>query len=196
MKHKIITINISPKKGESVELRFLVEQSHPYPRINANAGTLKWDNTGGLLGKYGSPASGIGEAYRAELLAPGDVPENHNRTHYAGFRHNPGGYKSLEVVNAGTFALRGKDLGEMSIHFNNGSANINVRGFEAPSSSEREFIRENIIPALATFINANKEDLRADALEKIKARLKNEVMEKRNELGLLELMIPTILGSA
>lgn len=196
MKHKIVTINISPKKGESVALRFLVEQSHPYPRINAEAGTLKWDNAEGLLPKYGSPASGIGEDYRAYLLTPGDVPENYNRTHFAGYSHRPGPYGSPEVVNAGSFSLRGKDLGEMSISFSNGSPYVQVRGFSTPSSSEMDFIRENIIPALAAFINTNKAELRAYALEKIEIRLESEVKEKRAELDKLEAMIPAILDNA
>lgn len=198
MKHKIVNVTISPKKGESVKLRFLVEQSHPFPRINAEAGSLKWDNTEGLLGKYGSPPSGLGEKYNAYLLAPGDVPESYNRTNFAGYSHRPGPYGSLEVVNAGSFALRGKSLGEMSVRFEGNPTypDIKVRGHDAPSASEREFIRDFITPTITAFIRENKAELRADALEKIKIRLALEVKEKRAELDKLEAMIPTILGNA
>jgi hypothetical protein len=197
--HHIAHINVFPKKGECVKTRWLIWQERPFPCIRAEGGALAWSNMEGLLGKYGSKPTGLGSRYKCHLLTPeGDIPEDYNRTHFAGFSHRPGPYGTPEVINPGTFALRGKDLGEITVKIGSDPQypDIKVRGFDSPSASERDFIKAQIVPFLMEAINANAASLRKQALAYVSKRLTGELAEKSKELESLEKMIPQIMANA
>lgn len=177
---KIASITITPKKGESVTLRFLVVQSIPYPDIASNGGRLEWRNDGGLFPRYYNPASGIGENYHCYCLADGITPpEDYNRTHFAGYDGKPG-----------AFLLRGKDIGELTINLGS-YAEIKVQGFNTPTPGEREFITAQIVEPLRAFIAVNKAALKEEAVVKITAQMRERVATARKEIDRLEAMINT-----
>jgi hypothetical protein len=184
---KTLKLTASTKKGETQNLRFLIQQDIPYPDIAGDCGRLAWRNAGGLFGQYGSPARGIGENYICSLLAdtaPDVVPDDYNRTILAGYAD----YHDQTKINGGTFKLRGRDLGEMTIKFegNPDYQNIKVHGFDAPSTGERAAIAEFIVPALRQFITDNRAELKAEAVANIKARFSAELEDARIALKVLE----------
>jgi hypothetical protein len=184
---KTIKMTVSTKKGEYQALRFLVVQEIPYPDIASDGGRISWRNFGGLFDQYGRKADGIGSNYYCYLLAdtaPDIVPDDYNRTLFAGYTD----YHDQTKVNGGTFKFRGKDLGEMSIHFGNNPdyPDIKLNGFNAPTSSERDAIRALICPELRQFITENRVDLKAEAVDKIKNRFAAELRETRESLNALE----------
>lgn len=182
---KIHTFTISTKKGDEQTLRFGVAQEVPYPDIEGNGSGLHWRNFGGLFGQYGSKAQGIGEKYYCYLLAPDvEIPDDYNRTHFAGYAD----YHDKSKVNGGTMTFRGKDLGEMSIHFdaNPHWQDIKVRGFERATGSEREAITSLIVPRLQEFIAANKAELRAEAIAKVKKTFSERIKSARASIDALE----------
>ncbi len=186
---KLTSFNISTKKGESQTVRFLVSQEHPWPDYSSNGSSIDWRNTGGLFSAYQQPATGLGSRYYCYLTTPGiEIPEGWNRTHLAGFSHRPGPYGTPEVVNPGSITLRGKDLGEMTVYFGDNPEwpDIKVRGHDAPSSSERDFIKAQIVPALLEFIAANREELKAEAVAAVKASFAKKLGEARAELDAME----------
>lgn len=176
-KMNITEISINTKKGETQKLRFLVVQEIPFPDIEGACGSIRWRNFGGLFPQYGSKATGLGSKFYCYLLAPGDVPEDYSRRHFAGYEGNPG-----------TMTFRGKDLGEMTIHFDNNPTwqDIKVRGFDRATGSEREAITELVIPQLKAFIDANKAALREEAIAKCKANFTGRISELRKQIGVLE----------
>ena len=200
MKHHIAEIEVSAKKGHTQKTRWLVVQDRPYPCIRADAGRLNWSNAEGLLDKYGSKPEGLGSRYKCHLLTPeGEVPEDYNRTHFAGYSHRPGPYGTPDVVNPGGITYRGHDLGEMSVKFGSNPEypDINVREYGGtPTPSERDWFKAEIVPALRRFIADNAETLRRDALAAVEKRLAAELEEKRQELAALAAMVPDILANA
>lgn len=199
MKHHIAEIEVATKKGHTQKTRWIVTQDHPHPCIRADAGRLNWSNAEGLIGKYGSKPEGLGSRYKCHLLTPeGKVPEEYNRTHFAGYSHRPGPYGTPEVVNPGTIVYRGQYLGEMSVEFGSNPEypDIKVRGYGSPTTSERDWIKAEIVPALRRFIADNAETLRRDALAAVEKRLAAELEEKRQELAALAAMVPDILANA
>lgn len=186
---KTITFQVSTKKGESQTVRFLVSQEHPWPDFNSNGSSIDWRNTGGLFPAYQQPAAGLGSRYYCYLTRPDiEMPENWDRTHLAGYRHRPGPYGTPDVTNPGSITYRGKDLGEMTIYFGNNPEwpDIKVRGHDAPTSSERDFIGSAIVPALRDFINANKEELKQEAVSAVKASFAKKLSEARAEIDAME----------
>lgn len=200
MKHHTVEIEVATKKGHKQKTRWLVVQDRPYPCIRADAGRLNWSNAEGLIGKYGNQPEGLGSRYTCHLLTPeGEIPEDYNRTHFAGYSHRPGPYGTPDVVNPGTVVLRGHDLGGMSVKFGNNHdhPDISVRGYGgSPTPSERDWIKAEIVPALRRFIADNAETLRRDALAAVEKRLAAELEEKRQELAALAAMVPAILANA
>lgn len=200
MKHHIAEIEVTTKKGHTQKTRWLVVQDRPYPCLRADAGRLHWSNAGGLLGEYGSKPEGLGSRYKCYLLTPGgEVPEDYNRTHFAGYSHRPGPYGAPDVVNPGTIVLRGRDLGEMSVEFGNNPEypGISVRGYGgSPTTSERDWIKAEIIPALRQFVADNAAAMRRGAIAAVEKRLTDELEEKRRELETLAAMVPGILANA
>ncbi len=186
---KTLTLSISTKKGESQSLRFLVVQSRPYPRIGSHGSVLEWENHDGIFPRFSEAARGIGETFDCYLLssnAPAEIPADFNRKVFAGFTE----YKGT-TASPGTMKLRGADLGEMTIRFevNPNHPRIFVRGFESPSAGERKAIYALLVPKLLEFIQSNKADLKADAVELILERMRDEVATKRAELEKLEAKI-------
>jgi hypothetical protein len=180
---KTTTMIVSTKKGESQILRFLIVQETPYPDIER----FQWRNFGGIFPQYQRPAEGIGSKYYCYLLAdnaPKVVPDDYNRTIFAGYAD----YRDKTKVNGGTFKLRGRDLGEMSIRFdaNPDYPEIKVNGFERPSNGERSAIVELIVPALRQFIAVNRAELKAQAVAKIKARFDSVIRDAKEQLNNLE----------
>jgi len=191
---KMTTFQISTKKGESQTVRFLVSQEHPWPDFHSTGSSIQWRNTGGLFPAYQQPAVGLGSRYYCYLTVPGiEIPEGWNRTHLAGFTHRPGPYGSPYVTNPGTITLRGKDLGEMTVYFGNNPEwpDIKVRGHDAPSSSERDFIKAQIVPALRDFITANKDELKQEAIAAVKAAFAKSIKAARSELDAMEKQVET-----
>ena len=46
---KTLKLTVSTKKGETQNLRFLIQQDIPYPDITGEGGRLAWRNCGGLF---------------------------------------------------------------------------------------------------------------------------------------------------
>jgi len=183
---KTIKMTVSTKKGEAQGLRFLVVQEIPFPSIGSG-GRLAWSNCGGLFPSYGPEAEGIGSKFICYLLAdpaPEIIPDDYNRTIFAGYAD----YHDKTKINGGTFRLRGRDLGEMSLRFDGNPQfpEIKVSGFDRPSNSEREAIMKLICPALWQFITDHQAELKAEATAKLKARFAAELNAARKTLDALE----------
>lgn len=177
---KETSINVSTKKDEVQLLRFGIFQENPYPDIEGHSGAFRWRNHGGLFREFGNAAKGLAAKYGCYLLAPGvEVPTT-------GF-----GAKYLAGLdgNGGTLKVRGKDLGEMDIHFegNDGWPTIRVRGTEAPSDGERDVIMRQVVPLLREFIEANKAELRDEAIARVKAKFAERIAEMRKQVDKLEI---------
>lgn len=177
-----LTVTVHPKKGESIALRFLVVQGHPWPDLCSTCGQLAWRNYGGLFGQYNHPAEGIGATYHCYLLAENvEVPANFNRSHFAGYEGN-----------RGSLTLRGRDLGELTVKLDKWGDSLKVRGFESPTPTECDFIRAQIVPALKTFVAEHRGALLEQAREKIVRQMHSEISEARERLNELEEQINDI----
>lgn len=194
-KMHIADITVSTKKGHEQKTRWIVSQSRPYPDIEGVYG-LQWRNAGGLLPKYGQAKDKptIGNEYRCFLLRSDFNPATatDNRNDFAGF--SPGlvykdGVRVLEPELPGAIELRGKSLGEMSVTFGNNPEwpDIHVRGYgNHPTSSEREWIKATIIPALRQFIADNADSLKAEAVETLKNDVSVRLASYRADLDKME----------
>lgn len=179
----IAEIEITLKKGATIKTRWLVERVRPFPDLD-RAYALEWRNHGGTLPQYGS-TQGHPERYRAAMLADGGTPpaENWDRTHLAGFDGNPG-----------SFTFRGNDLGEVSAEDINLEHpewdTFKVRGYNAPTPGEHEFLRAQVSPALHAFIRANRDGLRDAAADALRRCMEGRISRARAQLAELEAMIP------
>lgn len=197
--HFITTINVFPKKEETFLTRWLITQDIPYPCIGNIGSSIQWNNLGGLKGQFGNKAPGIGEKYYCYLLTPtGDIPESYNRTHFAGYKHQPGGYGTPEVINPGAIVYRGRSMGEMSVSFmgNPEYPDIKVMGSNSPTPGERDFIKWQIVPLLTEFIATNRDGMREQVIERIKERMRAATAEARKQLALCEEQINGFLANA
>lgn len=175
----IASITITPKKGETIPLRFQVIQEIPFPDIESR-GDLNWRNTGGLFSSYGQPAQGIGEVYNCYLLASNvDNPTGNSRVEHAGYEGNPG-----------TFSIRGQDVGELQIRLDRYHT-VKVRGFNTPTPGEDSFIESQIVVPLRAFVDANRAALKAHAVARIQANMADRIREARKQLDALEAKIST-----
>lgn len=191
---KSLSFTVSTKKGDIQQTRWLVVQSIPYPRINANGGQLRWENDEGKLWKqYQQPAKGIGQEYACYLLSPTcpePPPIDFDRTIFAGYVPYQSYGKPADPANGGTIMFHKSSLGECSVNITPTWVTIKtVDGFQNPGKSEKAFFNEQIIPKLKEFIKENAAALKEEAIRKIKARLVSEVCEKRAELVKLEKLI-------
>ena len=176
MKNHICNMTIKLKKGSEVCLAFDVVQDRPYPDIE-KGGSWKWRNAHGLFREYGREANGIGETYLCSLLRS-DLNERKrefNRKDYAGYKGAPG-----------TFAIRGHDMGEISICIEPHYAKVRVRGFDVPTVGENDFVKNAIVPQLRSYIEAHKEELLAEAVDGIEKTFAERIAEMREEAGRLE----------
>jgi len=201
--HLICTITISTKKGEQQITRWLIEQDAPIPRINLTGGLrAEWENAGGLIGRYGKKPEGIGTSYRCHLLAEGVTPpKNWNRTHLAGFKHQPGGYNTQEVTNRGTIIYRGRDMGELDIMIDPSRAfDVTFKtynGFNgALTRTGHDMLMEQVVPHLKAFITEHRATLKAAAVATIRERLESEIVETEQKIAALKESIPNLLASA
>lgn len=183
---KILEMAISTKKGEIQKLRWGIEQEIPYPTLKGHSYNLQWENFGNIFSEYGNKAKGIGEEYRCYLLIPeGEIPEDYNRTHFAGYIPYP---TKENKANKGTIIYRGKDIGELEISFNsyNDFYSIKIGCSNSPSKSEREMLENLIVPKLREFVSINKEELRNDAIKRLKERMSNQIKEARESINKAE----------
>ena len=196
--HLICTITISTKKGEQQITRWLIEQDAPIPHINLTGGLCAgWENAGGLIGRYGNKPEGIGTSYRCHLLAEGVTPpKNWNRTHLAGFKHQPGGYNTQEVTNPGTIVYRGRDMGELEIMIDP------FRGFgynfcnKGMTRTGHDMLMEQVVPHLEGFITEHQATLKAAAVATIHERLESEIVEAEQKIATLKASIPDLITNA
>ena len=203
MQHHICTSTISTKKGEQQVTRWLVEQDHPFPRINLT-GELRaeWENAGGLVGKYGNKPEGIGTSYSCYLLAEGVTPpKNWNHTHLAGFKHRPGPHGTPEVTNPGTITYRGRDMGELSITIDPSRAfGVTFNTYNgvngALTRTEHDMLMEQVVPHLKSFIAANAVALKEAAVAAIRERLESEITEAEQKIADLKASIPSLITNA
>lgn len=186
----IAEIKVSPKKGETLTTRWLVVQSAPCPDLHSDCGghVLNWRNGGELFrspgNRFGWTGPTIGESFRAYLLADGVTPpENWNRMHLAGYAENRD-----SAPNPGTIVFRGKDLGETSVEWSNPNAypTWRVRGWDSPTSGERDFLSESVFPSLRAFVAENKASLRSEAIAGLEKRFDSMLEAARKAIGALE----------
>lgn len=183
---QILQHTISTKAGETQNLRWLVVQSRPYPRINGECGRLKWENTEGLFDRYQHPATGLGKTYIAYLLAPDANPgEDYNRTDFAGHVDY-----NTRAVKPGAIRFRGQDLGETNLTLDTASKGFPtiriIDGSTAPSANVRKLFDDQILPGLWQFIAEHANELREEAIAAVRKKFNAEILEKRNELEKLQ----------
>lgn len=176
-------IEVQTSNKARQKTRWLVTRCRPYPDFDHR---MEWRNAGTLRPSYGNPATAPDPEYTAYLLASDapDVPTV-NRTCFAGFTHRPGPYGTPDVTNPGSIVFRGRDLGEMTLEIRPSSPaypGIKVRGFDTPTTTERDFIREQIVTPLLAFINANARELASLAADALRADCLARVADARERL--------------
>lgn len=188
MKHTT-EIEVSAKKGDTQKTRWLVTQLHPYPRIRADGGGLCWQNYEKIFSSHCNPAVGIGQLYHCYLLAdncPAELPEDYNRSHFAGYVPYANYGTPQQPANGGAIKLRGQDFGETLVSVETRWVTVKVRGGCNPTATEAAFFKSQIEPALLVFIEANRASLKSEAVAAVKARFVAEIKEKRAQLSKLE----------
>ncbi len=205
MKHNLVNITVSTKKGHKQETLWSMYPNRPHPCIVSShtGGPLKWESHEGILDKYNDVQVNepmMADTYICDLLRSDfniDSAKG-NRMDHAGYdemkNENVNGvYRKTSFPNPGTFELRGKDLGEIRIEvgkFNSWTKDldtkIQVRGFSTPSGAEGEFIRSEIVPHLLAYIAENKAVMRAQAIDAVKQRVQEQIDARRADLSKLE----------
>lgn len=191
----IATLEISTKKDHAQTTRWLVTQSRPYPCITASGSALVWHNSGDLFPSYRNnhAPTRLPSEYTCHLLREDIDPAklDNSRRDHAGF--NPGfsyhdGQRIPQPDNPGAIVLRGHSLGEMSITFSGNPdwPDIKVRGYDTPTPAERAWIKDNIIPSLKSFIEANAASLRAAAVSALRDDMAARIATARAQLSQLE----------
>ena len=161
-----LSITVSPKKGLEIPTTWAVCPTYGYPSLKGfNGAALNWQG----LPKDGKQPEIYCYLLRSDIA---NIEAQGNRADHAGY--NTGyeyinGIRTEQPDNPGTFAFRGRDLGEMRVAYSGtseidlGWPNIKIRGFEEPSSLERAFIREQITSKLTGFIRVNSAALKNTA---------------------------------
>jgi hypothetical protein len=185
-------INISTKKGDVQPTRWIITQSHPHPDTEGHSGEIRWRNAENLFDRYHQPSTGIGQCYLCSLTIPADeIPDNYDRTHFAGFAPYAGYGKPAAEPNAGTFKIRGRDMGEVRIEIKVGSGwqnytSCNVNGGDRPTPQEKEIIEKQIVPTLRALIERDAAELHAAAVARLKATFAEQVSRVRASANRLE----------
>lgn len=183
------SFTISAKKGDEQLTRWLIVQEIPYPCIYAtsgSSGSFRWENGGGLF-RYGRPAEGIGSKYYCHLLRSDidvfSIPDNYNRTVFAGYMD----YDTNSVA-PGAVMLRGQSMGELTVRFeeNPDWPRIAVRCTDSPSTGERKFITDQIVPKLKAAIALYKRALYGEAVEKLSAHIQKNINAARASIDKLQ----------
>ena len=176
-------IQISPKAGEKIQLRFAIEQDCPSPRIGSHSGSLRWENSERMFSGPFGPAAPLKQAYTCWLLKAGlnSLPEQWDLKSMAGYEGNPGSFK-----------LRGNDIGllrieiELSQHTLTYAQRTKVRNFESPTPGEGRYIYECIVPRLVDAIRRNRDALHHSAKQKVINKMRGEIAGARARLVQLE----------
>lgn len=202
MKKHIADITVSAKKGHEQKTRWLVSQARPFPDIHG-VSRLEWRNAGQLIPQYGSklPPT-LGSTYYCHLLRSDFNPETAtgNRNDFAGF--SPGlvykdGVRVMQPDLPGSIEFRGKSLGEMEITFGNNPEwpDIKVRGYNgSPTTTERDWIKAVIVPALRQFIADNAASLKAEAVAALKEDTAERMSSYRADLDRMEKQMADIIA--
>lgn len=203
MKKHIADITVSTKKGHEQKTRWLVSQARPFPDIHGVSG-LEWRNAGQLIPQYGSkqPPT-LGNSYYCQLLRSDYNAETAtgNRNDFAGF--SPGlvykdGERVMQPELPGTIELRGKSLGEMEITFGNNPEwpDIKVRGYNGGplTTTESDWIKAAIVPALRQFIADNAAGLKAEAVAALKKDTAERIASYRADLSRMEKQMGEIIA--
>lgn len=184
-----VKIDITTKKGVTIQTTWGLWQGKPYPSFNHR---LDWENTGGLFKEYyEDKAKGLGREYHFALLR-NDRTEwtGKDRTDYAGFVP----YLE-ETPNPGSFAYRGNDMGEITGSFDinpapfslSGCVDWSVRGWSGTATpSERDFLNNAVKPALIAAAEAHKDALKAEAIEALRAHVAENLADARASLDKAE----------
>ena len=182
-----IKIEIETRKGEKRLTQWGVWQERPYPDITSHGGRLRWQNGGGAFGECGNPARGLENKYGAVLLRDGWTEETakDNREDYAGFIP----YQKTEAI-PGAITYRGRNLGETQAEIDlRGTwqgVSFRVRGFDRATGAEAAFLAEQIKPALLAFVEANRAELKAEAVEALRAGMAERLRDAESSLDALE----------
>lgn len=171
-----LKIDITTKKGTTVTTTWGIRQARIYPDLECHGTRIEWRNTGGLFPQYpATKAVGLPAEYYAYLLR-NDIPTPayNNRMDFAGFYGNPG-----------TFALRGVNLGEVSATIRESpwpSCVWRVRGSNSPTTGERDFLNEHVLPHLKEAILREAKALKAEAVDAIAASVAERLKNARTSL--------------
>lgn len=199
MKNHIAQIDISTKKGHHEQAtQWLVSQSRPYPDITSLGSSFLWRNAGGLIPGRPCDKPELSRSYFAHLLRSDYSPDAHKGTRedFAGFepalKYDPQtGQRVKTPENPGTIKLRGQDLGEIMLEVTPGAMfgpriDIKVRGFAAPTPSERDWIKAHIVPGLLAYIEQHADQMHAETLAELRAHVCQRVSNARAQLDALE----------
>lgn len=170
---------VTTKKNTTTETKWDIVQERPYYCVERNNWSGRNDEA--IRRKI----------YKCNLLRSDMETNFDNRKDFAGYEGNPG-----------TITFRGNDLGEMSVileknRYNNEyswDATICVRGYgNRATDSERAFVKAEIVPMLAKFIEANASELLQNAKQDYEKGLKKEIEYHREQLAKLEVKIPEMV---
>jgi hypothetical protein len=170
------TVDVQPRKGETVKTQWAVTPDGIYPHI----GTHAWENGEDVFMGRREPAQPMPERYRCNLLRADYAPATAegNRRDFAGFGYG-------EPAAPGVLTLRGRDLGEVEIEAGRyvrdvAVSRITVRGHYTPTPAERAWIETEVWPVLAGYIEASRAKLRAAMLAGLRERCAAEVARVRD----------------
>lgn len=179
-----VKVTIETKKGQTQNTQWGVWQERPFPDIE-KGGRFKWRNGEGLFPNFNGPAQGIGRNYTAVLLRSDLTKRENNRKDYAGYQEDRN-----TPENPGCIVYRGKSLGETSIKIDShGYATIRTRYGSYPDTTtagEREFVKAAVVPGLIAFIEANRAELKAEAIAAIRETVKRNLADARQDIDELE----------
>lgn len=151
-----IATEIPLKKNVSVSVNWTIAQDCPHPDMAAEYGRLAWRNFDGLLKQYGNPARGLGHSYSVCMDSKSEP-----------------------------FQFRNNDLGKIRANITItqwGSCTWSVRGNESPKDSEQVLLDTYVKPAIMKAIKEHEEELKADAIQRLKDHIVYQVNDTRKAL--------------
>ncbi len=175
-------ITVNTKKDTKQDTTWAVTQDRPYPSIKGGF-SMRWGNAGGLLPQYGHPAEGLGTSYTATLLRADFTPETaqNNRNDSAGYDGNPG------------LVYRGRDMGEVTAeikpsgHSETGWwVSFRTGWGSSLTATESALMNDQVAPRLVEYVLNHADELKADAIADIEARVAEQIVDARTDIGRLE----------
>lgn len=169
------TIQVPQSAKKTLTTAWEIVQAHPYPDHDRNG----WRNHGGLIPR----GSRMPREFTACLLRADHAaqPLENSRQDHAGFDGNPG-----------TFAIRGRDLGEVSAKSRVYPGDVepfwsfNVRGSESPTPGEREWLKEHVSPALSAFVAEHAAALESAAIDGFERACNRTLADLAEQLANME----------